>query len=350
MPDATLFTNAAAAGTANLTQDATLSAQVTRMLADPRAQNFVSSFAGQWLGVRDVGAHQVEPTAFPTWNEPLRQAYMQEMMAYFNQFLSGTLPWTQFLTAQINFVNGANAKAYSLNSPTATAATKSIPATQTTMTEVMNMDPNRIGFMGLGGFLTQSSYSYRTVPTLRGKWVLLYILGEPVPPPPAGIPPLDMNTATAATDMSTQQENVRARLLAHRTASPTCAACHNRLDPIGLGMENFDGIGQYRAAYGNGQAIDSSGVLPDGTTFTSVSQLAQILSQGTRLQEMTGFAAQQLMSYALSRALNLDPSMGTDTPYLTQIQTAWGTQNYNFRQLVTDVVMNDTFRLRHGGV
>jgi hypothetical protein len=346
MPDATLFADAAAVGTANLVENAPLQAEITRMLADPRAKNFIASFAGQWLGVREVGSHQVDTTTFPTWSEPLRQAYMQEMQAYFGQFLNGSLPWTQFLTAQVNFVNGASAKAYSVNSPTAAAATKGVAATQTTLTQVANMDPNRIGFMGLGGFLTQSSYNYRTAPTLRGKWVLLYILGEPVPSPPPNVPLLDPTGAS----VSTAQENVRARLLAHRTTSPICASCHNRMDPIGLGMENFDAIGQYRSTYGNGQAIDSSGVLPDGTTFSSVAQLGQILSQGTRLQEMTGFAAQQVMTYALSRALNLDPTMGTDAPYLTQIQTAWAAQNYALKQLIVDVVMNDTFRFRHGGV
>jgi hypothetical protein len=346
MPDATLFADAASGA---LVTDATLQAEVARMLADPRAMQFVSSFAGQWLGARNLESHQVEATAFPTWNTALQQALAQEELLYFNEFLNGDLPWTQFLTAQVNFVNGANAALYSTNSPTAAAATKGIASTQTAMTEVMGMDPNRVGFMGLGGFLTQTSYSYRTVPTLRGKWVLLNLLGEVVPSPPAGIPPLD-SSATAATDTATQEENVRARLLAHRMLGASCAACHNRLDPIGLGMENFDGIGAYRTTYGDGEAIDSSGELPDGTTFTTVAQLAGILSQGSRLTELTTYAATQLLTYAISRPLNLDPMTGTDVPYLTQIQSAWTSQDYRFNKLMNDVVMNDTFRQRHGGI
>jgi hypothetical protein len=345
MPDGPLLADAASGA---IQTDATLQSEIARMLGSPKANNFVQSFAGQWLGILDVGSHQVEPTAFPSWSEPLRQAYIQEQQLYFTEFLTDGLPWTQFMTAPINFVNGVSAKEYATNSPSAAAATQNIPATQTTMTKVMNMDPNRIGFMGLGGFLTQTSYSYRTVPTLRGKWVLLFLLGESVPSPPNGIPPLD-SSPTASTDEATQEENVRARLLAHRAASPTCAACHNRLDPIGLGMENFDGVGAYRSAYGNGQAIDASGQLPDGTTFNGVAQLAQILSKGSRLQELTNFAAQQVMTYALSRPLSLDPQMGTDTPYLSQIQNSWASQNYMLKELVIDVIMNDTFRLRHGG-
>jgi hypothetical protein len=246
-------------------------------------------------------------------------------------------------------VNGTTAAIYSANSPTAAAATKGIPATQTTFTKITNMDPNRIGFMGLGGFLRQTSFSYRTSPTLRGKFVLLEVLGEVVPSPPAGVPPLDPTSTT--TDPTTFEENVRAILLAHRTLSPSCNTCHERMDPIGLGMENFDGIGMYRATYGNGDTIDSSGQLPDGTTFSSVQQLATILSDGTRLTEMLNFASEQVMTYALSRPLNLDSTMGaTDTPYLTQIQTSWATQQYALKSLIQDVVINQTFRERHGGV
>jgi len=233
MPDTGLFADA---GSGMIVTDAALQAELTRMLADPRASNFISSFAGQWLGVRDLGSHQVEPTAFPTWSEPVRQAMMQEVQLYFNEFLNGDLPWTQFLTAQVNFVDGPLAALYGV---------KTVPAAQTTMSKVTMIDPNRIGFMGLGGFLTMTSYSYRTVPTLRGKWVLLNILGEAVPPPPAGVPPLDA-PGTQASNVMAQEQNVRARLEAHRTQGTACMACHSRLDPIGLGMENFNGIGVYR--------------------------------------------------------------------------------------------------------
>jgi hypothetical protein len=331
MPDAKLL---AQAQTSALMTDTTLQQELTRLLQDPRAARFTSSFAGQWLGVRALGSHQVEPTAFPKWSEPVRQAMVQETQLYFNEFLNGSLPWTQFLTAPISFVNGPLAALYGI---------KSVPATQTTMTKVMNADPNRVGFLGLGGFLAQSSYSYRTVPTLRGKWVYENLLGETIASPPAGVPALDPAQA-AATDSMTQEENVRARLLAHRVTA-TCAACHNTLDPIGLGLENFDGVGMYRSTYGNGQAIDATGMLPDGTTFNGLPQLAAILSQGTRQKEMLSFAVQQLMTYALGR-----PLVAGDMPAVAQIEQQWATQGYAFKALLQDVVLSDTFRSRHGGV
>jgi hypothetical protein len=346
MPDTALFADAQSGA---LTTDATLTAELNRMLASPKAQNFVQSFAGQWLGTGLVTSDLVTASAFPKWTTAIGQAYAQEELLYFNEFLNGDYTWDKFLTAPVNFVNGTTAAIYSANSPTAAAATKGIPATQTTFTKITNMDPNRIGFMGLGGFLRQTSFSYRTSPTLRGKFVLLEVLGEVVPSPPAGVPPLDPTSTT--TDPTTFEENVRAILLAHRTLSPSCNTCHERMDPIGLGMENFDGIGMYRATYGNGDTIDSSGQLPDGTTFSSVQQLATILSDGTRLTEMLNFASEQVMTYALSRPLNLDSTMGaTDTPYLTQIQTSWATQQYALKSLIQDVVINQTFRERHGGV
>jgi hypothetical protein len=345
MPDTALFADAASGA---ILTDATLQSEFARMIASPKAQNFVSSFAGQWFGARNVTSALVTATAFPKWSTALGQAYAQEELLYFNEFLNGDYSWNQFLTAPVNFVNGTSAAIYAANSPTAAAATKGIPTTQATFTKLTNMDPNRVGFMGLGGFLRQTSFSYRTSPTLRGKFVLLSILGEVVPQPPPGVPALD--PASATTDPATFEENVRAILLAHRMLGAACNSCHERLDPIGLGMENFDGIGMYRTDYGNGDVIDSSGELPDGTMFTTVQQLATLLSSGSRLTEMLDFASQQFMTYALSRPLSLDPMTGTDTPYLTQIQTSWATQKYAVQPLLQDVILNQTFRMRHGGV
>ncbi|HET6279816.1 MAG TPA: DUF1592 domain-containing protein [Polyangia bacterium] len=334
-PDAKLL---AAAQSAALLDDAGLVREVDRMLQDPRATNFVSSFAGQWLGMRGLAAHQVESTAFPTWNESLRQGMVQEVALYFNEFLGGDVPWTQFLTAPVHFVNGPLAQLYGATN---------IPVAQTIMTKVVGLDSRRVGFLGLAAFLTQSSYSYRTVPTLRGKWVYQNLLGETIPDPPAGIPPLDPGMGAASNSM-TQDENVRARLLAHR-ADPTCAACHNLLDPIGLGLENFDGIGAYRTTYGNGQSIDASGQFPDGTKFDGSAQLVAILSQGVKQTELVNFAAQQMMTYALGRPLRLAAPNDADRQYLQQIQQQWAKQGYVFKSLLRDVVLSETFRSRRGG-
>jgi hypothetical protein len=328
MPDATLF-GLAASG--QIQTDANISMQIDRMLADPKGANFTNSFAGQWLGASTMASHNVEPTAFPTYSPALSAAMATENLMFFNEFLTGALPFTQFFTTQENFVNTTLATHYGFGTPTGTAFQK-----------VTNGSPNRVGFMGLGSFLTFSSYSYRTAPTLRGKWILLNLLCQVIPPPPPNVPTLDPATGMAS-DPSLQQENVRARLEAHRQAA-TCAACHATLDPIGLGLENFDAIGKYRTSYSaGGPTIDSSGMLPSGETFQSLPQLAMILSQGTHLQQSTDCASHKMMTYALSRELG-----SSDDPYLNQIRTTWATQGWGLKPLLKDIVLNDTFRFRRG--
>jgi hypothetical protein len=329
MPDSTLF---GLASSGDILQNGVLTMQVDRMLADTKGANFTNSFAGQWLGAREMQAHQVEPTAFPNFDEPLRQAFVTEELMYFNQFLTGTVPMTQFFTNTNNFVNTRLATHYGFGTPTGTSYQM-----------VTGGSSSRIGFMGLGSFLTFTSYSYRTAPTLRGKWILLNLLCQVIPSPPAVVPVLD-GTAQP-TDPSVQQENVRARLTAHR-AMATCAACHALLDPIGLGLENFDAIGHYRTTYAAGGApIDSSGMLPTGETFTTLAQLSGILSMGQHGQELTDCASHKMMTYALARELN-DP--GSDTPYLNQIRMTWAGQGYGLKDLMKDIVTNDTFKFRRG--
>jgi hypothetical protein len=329
MPDKTLF-DLAAAG--KLQTDASLTAQIDRMLADPKGANFTNSFAGQWLGARDLQAHQVEPTAFPMFDESLRAALVQEELLYFNEFLTGPLPMTAFFTTRENFVNTRLAQHYGFPAVGATAGFQ----------KVMNGSPNRVGFLGLGSFLTFTSYSYRTAPTLRGKWVLLNLLCQTIPNPPAMVPKLD---ATAQpTDTNAQQEDVRMRLTQHRAAAE-CSACHTLLDPIGLGLENFDAVGAYRTKYAPtaATAIDASGMLPSGETFSSLGQLAAILSTGPRAQQLTDCASKKMMTYALSRSL-----AAADDPYLNQIRTSWAGQGWGLKALLKDVVLNDTFRFRRG--
>jgi hypothetical protein len=323
MPDEQLF---GLAETGELLKDDVLSAQIDRLLADNRATEFTNNFAGQWLGMQSFSAHQVEGTVFPTWDEPLRAAMLKEGLMYFNEFLTGARPMTEFFTADINFVDAKLAAFYG------------IPGGDAQMKKVTHTADQRIGFLGLGSYLTQTSFAYRTAPTLRGHWVLENLLCEHVPPPPATVPELD-NAGTPVT--MTQSQNVRERLKVHRE-DPQCAGCHNVLDPIGLGLENFDAIGRYRTKYPNGDDVDASGVMPTGETFNGLPALAALLgrSSDTRLVDCT---VEKLMTYALSREMGAQ-----DKPALTKIRDAWKQQGLNLRNLLKTVIMSDSFRQRRG--
>jgi hypothetical protein len=322
MPDDRLF---ALADGGQLLDDTTLAAEVDRLLADGRATSFVSSFAGQWLGLRDLANHAVEPTAFPAWDQPLRQAMIEEGLLYFSDFLTGTRGMSEFLTADMNFVNARLGTFYGI-----AGATSNQPV------RLIDTGDQRQGFLGLASFLTVSSYSYRTAPTLRGKWVLENLLCETIPAPPPDIPKLDDGNPGSA---ATQALNVRDRLAEHR-ANPACARCHLVLDPIGLGLENFDATGQYRQRYANGDAIDASGVMPDGSPFNGITDLSALLARDSRFLDC---ASRKLMTYALSRELG-----APDAAHLLQIRESWSRQGFGLRALIKLLVANPTFRYRHG--
>jgi hypothetical protein len=197
-----------------------------------------------------------------------------------------------------------------------------------------------MGFMGLASFLTQSSLDYRTAPTLRGFWVLENLLCQNIPPPPPNVPKLDGASTTAM--MMAQSENVAVRLAAHRMQDSGCMSCHSILDPIGLGLETFDAIGQYRAKYDNGDTIDPSGVF-DGKPFTGLPQLTAMLSDpsSTYAEELKECSTKKLMTYSLSRIMG-----DADQPYIKKIAYDWG--GGSMKDLLKKVVLSQPFRNRHG--
>jgi hypothetical protein len=322
MPDARQFS---LAGSGDVARDDVLAAEVDRMLADPKGATFTESFAGQWLGMRTLISHQVEPTAFADWDEPLHAAMVQEGLAFFQDFITTNRSLGELFTVDLNFVNARLARHYGF-----------APVAGDAPVKVVNTSDERQGFMGLAGFLTQSSFSYRTAPTLRGRWVLENLLCTTIPPPAFPVPKLDNEKPT---DPASQSLNVAAKLAAHR-ADPMCSFCHKILDPIGIGLENFDGIGRFRTSYGDGEAVDASGQMPTGETFSGIKELSAILARDNRLLDC---ASHKLTTYGLSRALEAG-----DQPFLDQIRWRWRKQGTSVRALLKAVVLSDTFRFRRG--
>ena len=322
-PDQSLL-DAAASG--KLVDDAELAAQADRLLADAKGQRFVMNFGGQWLSIRQLQAHAVDPVVFPSWTPAITTAEMEEAYRYFNEFARGSQPWSMFLKADFNFVNADLAKLYGMPAPSGTG-----------LSLVQVKDDHRFGFFGLGAFLTVSSYQHRTAPTLRARRILDQIMCSPPAPPPANlmIPPLDGDSGTA----EVAADNIRVRLEMHRK-NPVCAGCHATFDAVGMALENFDAIGQYRATYPNNAAVDASGKIADGPTFVGLEGLTDLLTNDPRFMSCV---ADKLFIYSLGRGIE-----ATDRPYIDNVTNTWKSSTALLPALMKDLVLADTFRFRRG--
>jgi Protein of unknown function (DUF1592)/Protein of unknown function (DUF1588)/Protein of unknown function (DUF1587)/Protein of unknown function (DUF1595)/Protein of unknown function (DUF1585) len=323
LPDAELFRVAA---DRSLLQTDVLEKQVARMLGDPRAQAFVENFAGQWLGMRALTQHEVLSDVYPDFDPPLRAAMLQELESYVGEFLFANRPLDEFLRSEIHFVDKRLAAHYGIAAPS-----------QSGFARVDKAIGDRRGFIGLASFLTVTSFAQRTSPTLRAKWILEQLLCSPVPPPPANVVASLEGENKASADAI---DNVRARLEQHRS-NPACSGCHDLMDPLGLALESFDGIGKSRTKYDNGDAIDTHGVLPDGRKVDGPVALANVLANDPGFLRCI---TQKLLTYALGRSVDAEIALIDDT--LASFESS-GT----LRALIESIVLSSAFRqqLNAGG-
>lgn len=312
----------------NLSADAAITAQVDRMLADTnKSGRLVTNFAGQWLGGRKIVPHAVDTATYPKWSTDIANAAANEVYAYFNEFLRTETPWSQFLSKDMNFVTPALAGLYGITGVNGTTAQR-----------VEFPGDNRAGFMSLVGFLAVSSVDRRSSPTLRGKWVLVNLLCDPPQPPPPGVPELETGMD------GPKSTNVRDILEAHR-AAPACKACHNVLDPFGLALEQFDGIGVYRTAYPDGSAINpatelpKSDSFPNGLQFTGLDGAQSTIAADPRFQ---GCITQKLYTYGLGRSLSTEDK--ANSAAITKNWTDSG--NTSIKSLLQKLATADAFRTR----
>src|SRR5437762_2275204 len=263
-----------------LKNPAILEQQVERMLSDQRARALGSNFAGQWLYLRNLRSVQPDEDVFPDFDDNLRQGLQRETELVFESIVLEDHSALDLLNADYTFLNERLAKHYGV---------PNIYGDQ--FRRVTVTDEARRGLLGHGSILTLNSYANRTSPVTRGKYVLTNILGTPPPSPPANVPPLDEKPGKPAT--------MRERMAQHRD-NPACASCHKLMDPIGLALENFDGIGRWRETDG-GLKIDPSSTLWDGTEVKGPAGLrAAILS---RPDQFARTATEMLLTYALGRGL-----------------------------------------------
>jgi hypothetical protein len=294
-----------------------LQGQVERMLKDPKSAAFVQNFAGQWLTLRNLASANPEPKDFPTFNEDLRSAMYRETEMFFESMLREDRNIFDFLDADFTFVNEVLAKHYG------------IEGVKGKQFQRVKAPPNRAGVLTHASILTMNSRPYRTSPVLRGKWVLEQILNSPPPPPPPDVPSLD--------DGHELKGSLRQIMEQHRE-NPTCASCHQRMDPIGFAFENYDGIGAWRVKDGKFD-IDSSGVLPDGKTFKGPAELITILKNKKDL--FSRCLSEKVLTYALGRGLEFYDKCAVD-----RIMSALEANNYRFSTLLLEVVKSEPFQMR----
>jgi Protein of unknown function (DUF1592)/Protein of unknown function (DUF1588)/Protein of unknown function (DUF1587)/Protein of unknown function (DUF1585)/Protein of unknown function (DUF1595) len=305
-----------------LEDPATRQAQVRRMLADSRSDSFLKNFVGQWLQLRNLEQRaRPDLLMFPDFDDNLRQAFRQETEMLFAHVLREDRPVHELLTANYTFANERLAQHYGIKGVTGPRFRK-----------VAVEDPNRWGLFGHGSVLALTSATSRTSPIMRGKFVLTEFWNNPPPPAPPTVP------AFEASALEDRPSTVREQFERHR-ADPSCASCHDIIDPVGFALENFDVDGSWRDKTREGLPIDASGVLLDGTVVDGPRALSQALIADPEL--FAGTITEKLLVYSLGRGL--EPK---DRPVVRAIVRNAASDNYSLMTIILSIVESYPFLMR----
>lgn len=316
LPDDELF---GLAQSAELNDPRVLRQQVGRMLEDPRSEALVENFAGQWLQLRNLESAQPDPDRFPDFDEPLRAAMRRETEFFFRSILQEDRSLIDFLDADYTFLNQRLARHY---------GHPGVEGPHFRRIDIAG--GQRGGLIAQASILTVSSYPTRTSPVLRGKWILETLLGTPPPPPP--------EMETLEEEPNGAQMTLRERLEKHRSL-PACAACHEKMDALGFGLENYDAVGAWRTQDG-GVPVDTAGELPGGRSFRGPKDLKALLAD-TERDAFVRCLTEKMLTYALGRGL--EPY---DKPAVDRICLELENNGFRFSQLVRSIVESLPFRMR----
>ncbi len=315
MPDAELFQ---LAEKGELRKPGVLKAQVTRMLKDWKSQSLKYDFAGQWLMLRSVWGVSPDTGAYPNWDDKLKSSMIRETEQYFDYIVKQDRPITEFLDSDYTFVNERLAKHYGMTGVRGEEFRK-----------IALVDNRRGGVLTQASVLTVTSNPTRTSPVKRGKWVLENLLASPPPPPPPNIPELEKTELKGT---------LRQQMEQHR-ANPACASCHEKMDPIGFGLENFDGIGAWRTEEKKTK-LDASGVLPGGVKFDGPGELRKILLGKSEMFRRC--LAEKLLTFAIGRGMEY-----YDKCILDELALKTKAGGDRFSALVLAIVESEPFQQRN---
>ncbi len=301
-----------------------LTAQVRRMLASPKSRALVENFASQWLQFRSVKSLTPDKERFPDFDERLRSAIIKETETFFDHVMRDDLSVLDFLNADYTYVNERLAKHYGIAGVTGEQFRR-----------VSLAGTPRRGVVTQASVLLLTSNPNRTSPVKRGKWVLENLLGTPPPPPPPDVPDLKV-----ADNGQALEGTLRHQMEMHRE-KPACAACHARMDPIGFGLENFDGIGAWRTKDG-ALPIEAAGKLNSGEEFKTAIDLTNILAKNKR-DDFIRCLSEKMLTYALGRGLEYYDRTATDKISAQLVQS-----RFKFSSLILAVVDSLPFQNRRG--
>lgn len=308
-----------------LNRPETLSAQVRRMLQDPKAHIFAKTFIGQWLGTKDVGG-RVAPTqnSIQHYYTPEVAADMRrEVVLMFERLIREDRSVLELIDADYAFLSGRLAKFYQME--------PGVKLGKSEFRKVALKDKRRGGLVTSGAVLALTSHFKKTSPVLRGAWVFDTLLGTPVPAPPPDVPEL------RSKDNEGKRLSIRQQLAAHRD-HPACLACHNLIDPIGFSLENYDFLGRWRDQI-DGKAVEASGKLPSGESFAGPAELKKIMLG--KKDEFARNLSRKLLGYALGRGLD-----DRDECTISQLTERLGATDYRAQTLIRGIVLSVPFRNR----
>jgi cytochrome c553 len=319
MPDAELFDLAAKK---KLSDPDIYRAQVKRMLADPKAAALTENFAGQWTRIRKLDDARPTIEFFPSFTPRLKRSMTAEVLMFFDALRKEDRSVLDLLDADYTFVDDELARHYGI---------KDVKGEE--MRKVSLKDENhRGGLASMAGVLAMTSHTNRTSPTLRGKWVLETIFGDPPEPPPANVGQITEEKGSGK-EVKTFRE-----LLQRHANEASCMGCHKKIDPLGFGLENFDPIGRWRPS-GGPQKIDASGTLPSGEKFNGPAELRKIFM--VRKADFVRNLAEQMVTYSLGRDV-----ADRDEAALAEITTRLKSHEYRFSEWVLAVCESYPFRWR----
>lgn len=341
MPDRELIN---LAGQGKLHDPVELQRQVERLLGDPRAAALTQNFLGQWLELRQIDITTPDQMLYPEFDDFLRYSMLAETESFFEELLNNDLSLLSLIDSDFAILNERLARHYRIQNAEGNA-----PIVEGPDFRKVTLPPGT----HRGGVLTQAAVLKVTAngtvssPVLRGVWVLRNILGQPVPPPPPNVPVVEPDIRGATT--------VREQLAKHRQVE-SCAACHQKMDPPGFALENFDVIGGWRdnyrslgkgekldlkvagvpVTYRQGPKVEAGDVMPDGKAFQNIDEFKKILLANP--DQIARCVSEKMIVYATGTAIR--PG---DRAAVVGIVENLRTKNYGLRALVHAVVQSELF-------